>query len=157
MKLWYRMGSMFLGLGIMGALVVPAHASDYAAQVKAATDTKYRNPEDMLDMIPFLGQIPRTFLIGDGFKMRLTTKELRIDHMGTRSHNPASGRNCMIGFSYTTPVAGFFTYRVDLPLLHAATPALEDWSRSSLGDYVVYLSKTPVDRASLRLVLTAKF
>jgi hypothetical protein len=141
-------------LGLVGQNVQAA--SPYAAPPKAA-DSKYQRPEDLLDLIPFLGEIPRTFLIGDGFKMRLSGQELRIDHMGRQSRAPASQRNCLIGLSYTTPVAGFFTSRVDLPLFHAATPKWEDWGVSSLGDYVVYLSRGATDIPLFRLVATARF
>jgi hypothetical protein len=150
-----RMGAwmVILAAGIWAAPC--AQASSYKSTPDA--ETKYQRPEDLLDMIPFLGQLPKSFLIGDGFKMRLTTKELRIDHMGTRSQTPAHKRNCMIGFSYSTPVAGFFTSRIDIPLMAADKPAVEYWTRSSLGDYVIFLSRTPVERAQLRLVATARF
>lgn len=140
-------------------LVSRAHAAapslvDYTTQ-KSAEETKYKTPEDLLDKVPFLADLPRTFLLGDGYKMKLSAQELQIDHMGTKSHNPASQRICMVGLSYSTPVA-FFSTRVDLPLLHA--PSLRSaWQTSSLGDYVAYFSRTPIDHPSLKLVITAKF
>jgi hypothetical protein len=62
-----------------------------------------------------------------------------------------------VGLSYTAPVAGFFTSRLDIPLFHAETLAWEDWGRSSFGDYVAYFSKGAEDHSSLRIVLTARF
>jgi len=118
--------------------------------------TKYQSPNDMIDMIPFLGEIPRAFLFGDGYTMKLSGDELRIDHMGLQSHSRGTQRNCMIGLSYTTPVA-FFTTRIDLPIFHSPTMTLSDWSRDSLGDYVVYLSRLPADHAQLTLSLSAHF
>jgi hypothetical protein len=129
---------------------------NYATQVKQIQQSEVHSPDELLDRIPFLAQIPRTFIVGDGFKMRLTSRELRVDHMGYRSHMRADQRNCMFGISYVTPVAGFFTYRLDLPLAHADTPT-QDWSRSSLGDYVFYFSRTPVDHPTIKLLLSAKF
>lgn len=155
-------GLLISGLAVVaGSLTVASSAQaepmNYALQAKAE-ETKYRTPEDLLDKIPFLGEIPRTFLLGDGYKMKLSADSLRIDHMGTRSRSRTlNQRNCMIGISYTTPVAGFFTTRVDLPILNAETPKWSDWSVSSLGDYVVYMSRTPAESAAFRLSISAKF
>ena len=118
--------------------------------------TRYQTPTDMIDMIPFLGEIPRAFLFGDGYTMKLSGDQLRVDHMGMGSQSKGVQRTCMIGLSYTTPVA-FFTTRVDLPIFHSPTLALSDWSRDSLGDYVLYLSRLPADHSSLTLSITARF
>ena len=142
-----------------GWFLAIAHAKgesiNYAAQVQAQ-ESKYKSPEDLIEKIPFLGDIPRSFLMGDGYTMKLSGMQLRIDHMGNDSHSKGEKRNCMVGVSYITPVA-FFTTRVDVPIFHSPTLALEDWSRSSLGDYVVYMSRLPVDHAALTLSLTARF
>src|ERR1041384_4771103 len=66
------------------------------AQVQASQSTQYRTPDDMLDMIPFLGQIPRSFLFGDGYTMKLSPNELRIDHMGRNSQSRGVERTCMV-------------------------------------------------------------
>ena len=128
---------------------------NYAAQVKSQ-QTQYRTPEDVLDKIPFLGEIPRTFLMGDGYTMKLSVDQLRVDHMGRNSRTKGAKRTCMLGVSYTTPVA-FFTTRIDLPLFSSPTLALSDWQRNSLGDYVVYMSRLPIDHATLMFQLTARF
>src|SRR5438105_4603063 len=95
-------GGMALFLSAMpGAR--PAAAVDYASQVRD-NQTKYQRPDDLVDLIPFLGSIPKTFLFGDGYKMKLGVQDLRIDHMAYHSHAPASKRLCLIGVSYTTPV-----------------------------------------------------
>jgi len=142
-----------------GWFLAVAHAKgetmNYAVQVQAQ-DTQYKTPEDLISKIPFLGEIPRTFLMGDGYTMKLSGRQLRIDHMGNSSHTQGNQRTCMVGLSYTTPVA-FFTSRIDIPLFTSPTLALADWSRSSLGDYVVYMSRSPVDHAALTLALTARF
>ncbi len=132
-----------------------AQTMNYSAQVKAG-ETKYRSPEDLIDRVPFLAEIPRSFIVGDGFKMKISGRELRIDHMAYRSHAPISHRECLIGLSYTTPVA-FFTSRIDVPLFSSKTLALSDWSRSSLGDYVVYLSQKPIEAASIKFIISAHF
>jgi hypothetical protein len=128
---------------------------DYASAAKA-DETKYRTPEDMIDMVPFLSSIPRTFLFGDGYKVKLTADQMRIDHMGQDSRSNGSQRTCMLGVSYTAPVA-FFTTRIDMPIFHSPTLALSDWSRDSLGDYVVYMSRLPAAHTALTLTLSARF
>src|SRR5688572_3375036 len=77
----------------------------FGAEAKAG-ETKYQRPEDLLDMIPFLSEIPRNFLFGNGYKVKLGVDNLRIDHMGSRSSTQKHARDCMVGFSYTTPVMG---------------------------------------------------
>ncbi len=142
-----------------GWFLAVAHAKgetvNYTAQIKSQ-ETKYKTPEDLIDKIPFLGEIPRTFLVGDGYTMKLSGMQLRIDHMARNSHSKGEKRTCMVGLSYTSPVA-FFTTRIDVPIFHSPTLALSDWSRSSLGDYVVYMSRLPVDHAALTLAITARF
>ena len=96
-------------------------------------------------------------MFGDGYKVKLGTKELRIDHLGSNSRDPVSRRTCMLGVSYTRPVAGFFTSRVDVPLMHAPDLRLSDWAPSSVGDYVAYFSKGADVVPSVQLVLSAKF
>lgn len=146
-----------LVLAVAGILQAsPVAAIDYVGQVKSE-QTRYATPDDLIDKVPFLGQIPRSFLWGDGYKMKLGVKELRIDHMADHSHSPADRRDCQIGLSYSTPVAGFFTSRIDLPLFSSATPALSDWTRNSIGDYVAYFSKGASQSSSLRLVVSARF
>ena len=142
-----------------GWFMAVAHAHgenlNYAAQLQPQS-TQYKTPEDVLDKVPFLGEIPRTFLMGDGYTMKLSADQLRVDHMGNHSHTKGIKRTCMVGVSYTTPVA-FFTTRVDLPLFSSPTLALSDWQANSLGDYVLYMSRLPVDHAALMLSLTARF
>lgn len=147
--------SLLLGICMGMALghLTPARAEDFAIKLSSSP---YQRPEDLLDRVPLLSAIPRTFIFGDGYQMKLSGRELRIDHMAEDSRAPASHRNCSFGLSYTTPTA-FFTSRVDIPFFSADTLAWDSWTRNSFGDYVVYFSKTPVDTATLRLVLSAKF
>jgi len=142
-----------------GWFLAVAHAK--AEQVKfdsptKAADSNYKSPEDVIGMIPFLGDIPRSFLFGDGYTMKLSGTQMRIDHMGRDSRSNGAQRTCMFGVSYTTPVA-FFTTRVDIPIFHSPTLALSDWSRDSVGDYVIYMSRLPVNHSSLTLTLSARF
>jgi hypothetical protein len=144
-----------------GWFLAIAHAKgetpNYAAQVAAQTqDTQYKTPEDLLNKVPFLGDIPRTYSLGDSYTMKLSGMELRVDHMGYHSHASSKSRTCMVGVSYTTPVA-FFTTRVDMPLFTSPTMAMSDWKASTPGDYVVYMSRLPVDHATLMLSLSARF
>jgi hypothetical protein len=88
--------------------------------------------------------------------MKLTANQMRIDHMGRDSRSKGDRRTCMLGFSYTAPVA-FFTTRIDIPIFHSPTMALSDWSRDTPGDYVIYMSRLPVAHPTLTLMLTARF
>jgi len=144
--------------GFLGTQAAQASPLNLGAQAKAGeTPSKYQKPEDLLDMVPFLSDLPRNFIFGNGYKMKLGIDSMRIDHMGYRSSTRKDARDCMIGFSYTTPVAGFFTSRVDLPLIHSSTPRFEDWSMSSFGDYTAYFSRGATEATSIRFVLSAKF
>jgi hypothetical protein len=148
-------------MGIL-AVLLSVPCGSYAAGIESLIDpktrsSKYQRPEDLLDLIPFLGDIPRTFIVGDGFKMKLSGQELRIDHMGYRSKSRAEKRLCHVGLSYTTVVAGFFTSRVDLPLLHSESLSLSSWKVSSMGDYVAYFSRGVAKQPTLRLVASARF
>jgi len=142
-----------------GWFLAVAHAKgetlNYTSQIQAQAP-KYNTPEDLIEKIPFLGDIPRSFLMGDGYTMKLSGTQLRIDHMGNHSDSKGEKRACMVGVSYITPVA-FFTTRIDIPIFHSPTLAMSDWSRSSMGDYVVYMSRLPVDHSALTLSLTARF
>src|SRR5687768_2338505 len=92
-------------LCLLGSLcAAPALARSPATDVK--TTAPDRPSENLLEMIPFFGDIPRNFLVGDGYRMKLSGQALRIDHMGYRARTPVQKRNCMIGLSYSTPVAG---------------------------------------------------
>lgn len=155
-KALFRFGFSILIGGLALAPVAQAAVSPYAPAPRAG-QTKYERPEDLLEKVPFLSEIPRTLLIGDGFKMDISLDHLRIDHMGSRSRSPASKRNCLIGLSYTTPVAGFFTSRMDLPLLTASEFRWSAWTPSTLGDYVAFFSRGAVEQTSYHLVLSAKF
>ena len=136
--------------------VAKAHSEtiNYTAQLKAQ-ETRYKTPEDLLSKVPFLGSLPRTFLVGDGYTMKLSADKLRIDHMGRKSRSKGENRTCMLGLRYTAPTA-FFTTRVDIPLMHSPTLG-EGWKTSAMGDYVLYMSRLPVQKATLQLALTARF
>ena len=61
-----------------------------------------------------MGKIPHSFLVGDGFKFKLSGKELRIDHMADHSRAPVSHRNCMLSLNVASPVAMDFDENGDL-------------------------------------------
>ncbi|HVO32784.1 MAG TPA: hypothetical protein VMU17_02645 [Elusimicrobiota bacterium] len=134
---------------------VNATPTTYASDVRNA-ETKYRTPEDVLNTVPVINSIPRSFLFGDGYHVHLNRAELEIDHMTLHTRAPVSGNQCMIGLSYMAPTA-FFSTRFDVPLFSAKTPAWSDWTMNSLGDYVLRLSRDSVDAPSIRLVATARF
>lgn len=150
-------GSGIVLLGLM-TLYQSASASalNYTAEIKSQ-ETRYRTPEDLLSMVPLLGDIPRTFLIGDGYKMDLSIDEMRIDHMATNSRSPMKHRICNVSLSYALPVAGFFSSSFDFLLFNGDTFKPSDLSMSTLGDYVIHLSRQPLDGSTLKLVANARF
>jgi hypothetical protein len=112
--------------------------------------------EDAVSSIPLLAKIPHSFLIGEGFKFKLSGDELRIDHMADHSRAPVSRRNCLISFNFASPVA-FFGSSMELPLVNAES-LTSGWSASSLGDYVLHLSKdAPVPHPTIGLKVSARF
>jgi hypothetical protein len=154
-----RRAFLWLLIMTLGWLLSRGHANAYALDVNQPPTpaSHYQRPEDLFDMIPILGKLPRTFLIGDGYKMKLSGDHLRIDHMGSQSKSTIPRRDCMIGISYVRPVAGFFTSRVELPLFYAPEPKMSEWSMNSLGDYVAFFSKGASESSSVRLAFSAKF
>jgi len=153
---WFWAGC--ISMAVMVLVKLPAHAEhvDFTSQLKSQ-ETKYKTPEDMFSMIPFIGQIPRTFLIGDGYHFKLSGQELRIDHMGTRSNSPAGKRNCLISLNFAAPTA-FFGSSLELPLFHAESFHIADWERNSMGDYVLHLSKdSAVEHPTIGLKASARF
>jgi len=144
-------------LVLTASLKVYAIPTDFNAQVKSQ-QSSIKTPEDfVLNRFPLLKRLSQAFLLGDGFSMKLTRDELQIHHMAKNSKAPMSYRNCMVSFTYLTPVAGFFTSRIDIPLFNARTMTMEDWSSSSFGDYVAHFSKGASDHATIRLSLNARF
>ncbi|OGR89364.1 MAG: hypothetical protein A2992_08160 [Elusimicrobia bacterium RIFCSPLOWO2_01_FULL_59_12] len=116
-----------------------------------------KSAEDAISSIPILKKIPTSFIVGDGFRFKLTGMSLRIDHMGTKSRAPAHKRNCLVSFSYSTPVS-FFGSRIEVPVFHSESLALSKWGVNTLGDYVVHLSKdASADRPVMGLMVSARF
>lgn len=146
-------------LTLLGAVGSPALASaySYGSQEMKPNDTKYQRPEDLIDLVPVLSAIPRSFLFGDGYRMKLNGQELQIDHMGFRSNSPAKTRNCLIFLSYSAPTS-FFGSRIDLPLFHSEDLRPSDWASSSMNDYSLHFSKNPAfSHPTLQLLATAHF
>jgi hypothetical protein len=131
-------------------------ALDYAAQAQAQ-DSKYKSPEDMIEMVPLLQDIPRAFQLWQGTTMKLSSSQLRIDHLGSGRDMTKAPRNCTIGLSYAAPLAGSLSSRLDLPLFQSPSLALSDWSRSSFGDYAVLMSHAPSDHSTIKIALNARF
>jgi len=140
-------------------LCKPHTAHAYAPDLNKAAEpqaSKYKSPEDLIDLIPVVNHVPRTFLWGRGYVMRLSGQTLRIDHR-LQSKNPTVHRgDCTLGFSYVTPVAGFFTTRIDMPLFYSNSINMSEMSFNRMGDYVTSFSRG-ADTPSLRLVFSAKF
>ena len=146
-------------LACLTALGVTVSASGFtysSADINSQV-TKYKTPQDAIDVLPILSSIPRSFFFGDGYRMKFNGQELQIDHMGYRSTDPANKRTCLISLSMLSPVA-FFGSRIDFPIFHSATLYPPDWQTGSLGDYVLHFSKTAaVDHPTVQLTVTARF
>ena len=115
-----------------------------------------QSADDAVAHIPILAKIPHSFIIGDGFKFKLSGKELRIDHMADHSRAPVSRRNCLISLNIASPVA-FFGTSMELPLFNTDS-VMSGWSNSSLGDYVMHFSKdATVNSPTFGLKVSARF
>jgi hypothetical protein len=135
-----------------------SHADMYMPKgsTRASVPTM-RSTDDAVKSLPVLSKIPTSFLVGDGFKVKLSGMELRIDHMGTHSKAVVAKRNCMLSISYASPVA-FFGTRLDLPLITAQTLKTSAWEMNTPGDYVLRFSKdASVQHPVLGLSFTARF
>src|SRR4051812_29352582 len=118
-------------LMLCGLAAVRAHADVYAPRnAHARALPPVQSAEDAVSQIPILEKIPHSFIIGDGFKFKLSGKELRIDHMADHSRAPVSRRNCLISLNIASPVA-FFGTSMELPLFNTEN-MVSGWSNSSL-------------------------
>jgi hypothetical protein len=133
------------------------HALPLDLNKHAEPQSHYQSPEDLIDMIPVLNQLPRNFIWGRGYVMKVSGQTLRIDHRIAQATAATKRTDCTIGFSYVTPVAGFFTSRIDLPLFYSQTPNFSSLAFNSMGDYVTSFSRGVSDNRSLRFVVSAKF
>lgn len=146
---------MIVVVGLVGVAAM-AHADVYLGEAKRQV-TDVKSVEEAVSSLPVLKKIPQTFLVGDGFKFKFNGQSLRIDHMGTNSNAPAHKRNCLVSFSFSSPVA-FFGSRIDVPLLFSESPELSKWKVNTLGDYVMNFSKdADTEHPVLGLSLTARF
>ena len=146
--------AVFMGMAI---LCPSAKADVYMGGKGRQQMPTIKNVDDAVSNIPVLSRIPKSFIVGDGFKFKFTGMELQIDHMGMNSKAPVSKRTCMVGLSYTTPVA-FFGSRVEIPIFHAQSLRMSDWGINTLGDYVAHFSKdAPVQHPVVGLSVSARF
>ena len=118
--------------------------------------SRFQSPEDLIELIPVLNQLPRSFVFGRGYTLKLSGQSLRINHFVKRRKEAPRRRDCFLGLSYVTPVAGFFTSRIDVPLFYAPTPSVAAWSVNNMGDYAATFSRGTQTQA-LRLAFNAKF
>jgi hypothetical protein len=115
-----------------------------------------QSAEDAVSQIPILAKIPHSFIVGDGFRFKLSGKELRIDHMADHSRAPVARRNCLISLNIASPVA-FFGTSMELPIFNTES-LISGWSNSSLGDYVMHFSKdATVNSPTFGLKVSARF
>ena len=129
--------------------------------VNYATDQKaegsaYRTPEDMIDMLPGLKDVPKTFAFGQGYLVDFGGNQLHVNY---RTHDSRKQKKqiCTLGLSYTTPVAGFFSSQLNLPLIGASDLRSADWTHNQLGDYEVVMNKTVANHPVLKLAFSARF
>lgn len=141
-----------IGLGCLG---IPAQAN-LRAIPEHQSAAAARSLDDLIASVPLIGTIPHSFLFAGDYHVNLTIKELRIDHIGPNSQSSIRQRACMICLTWASPVA-FFGSEVDLPIALAEALPSTDWRRSSLGDYVVHLSKDALDTPWFGLKATLHF
>jgi hypothetical protein len=148
------LGGALMGLVLIGSA---ARADVYIPKEVAKQATpSLESAEDVIASMPVLSKIPKSFIIGDGFRFKLSGQELRIDHMGYNSKAPVSKRKCMVGLSIASPVA-FFGSRMDIPLLFANS-INSRWSANTPGDYILRFSKdASVESPTFGLSISAQF
>jgi hypothetical protein len=141
-------------------LTKPHLAHAYTPDLNKAAEepaSHYKSPEDLIELVPVLNRLPRTFIWSGGYVMKLSGQTLRIAHRLTRANKPVKRGDCTMGFSYVTPVAGFLTSKIDFPLFYSDTPDFSSLSFNRMGDYVTSFSRGASDSRSLRFVVSAKF
>jgi hypothetical protein len=146
---------MAMAVVFLWAASARAVSVNYNAQVQAEA-TKYHTPEDVMDMVPGLNQLPRTLRFGEGYTVKFSSDRLKIHHE-TRETRTGKTESCRIGLSYSAPVGGSLSSEINLPLFHAPTLGTSDWSRSSFGDYDVSMTRTALDHSAFKVALTARF
>ena len=142
-----------------GWYLAVAHARgetmNYSSQVKSQ-ETKYKAPEDMIEMVPVLNKLPRTLLLGQSTIIKLSPDQLRINHR-THETRTTKAEPCMIGLSYIAPMSGSLSSQINIPLFHAPNLTTLDWSRNAWGDYEVSMNRQAMDHATLKFALNARF
>ena len=133
-----------------------AHALVVDFNKDAVQPSHYQSPEDLIDLIPLINELPRSFIWGRGYSMKIAGQSLQINHLNAPAKAVAHYRTCSIGFSYVTPVAGFMTSHIEVPLIYSPTPDFSSWSMNNVGDYIASFSRGH-ESPSLRLALSAKF
>ena len=134
-------------------------AAAFPSRPVAPTDqpTRYQTPEDMIDLLPVVGSIPRAFFWTGGYAVKLSIKEMRIDHMTAHSRCPMKRRGCTLALSYSQPIGQqLFSSTLDFPLL-SSEAVTSHWSAATLGDYVLHLSNQPLPSRDFRLMASARF
>jgi hypothetical protein len=143
------LGLVLIGSGACADVYIPKDS-------KAKATPSLKSAEDAISSLPIISKIPKSFIVGDGFRFKLSGQELRIDHMGLNSKAPVSKRTCLIGFSFASPVA-FFGSRIELPLFFSEH-LKSGWAANTPGDYIVRLSKdASVEAPTFGLTASARF
>jgi|GEM_PF-2528694 len=148
---------LVLTLGWLLSKPHSAHAQAYNLNTAAEEQpSHYKSPEDLIELIPVVNHLPRTYNWGRGYIVKLSGQSLRIDHRINQTHATVKRGDCTIGFSYVTPVAGFFTSRIDLPLFYSQKANFSEVSFNRMGDYVTYFSRG-TDTQSIRFLISSRF
>lgn len=153
-----RRAFLWLLIMTLGWLVSRPHSAHaLPLDLHKEPPSHYQSPEDIIDMIPLLNQIPRNFIWGRGYVMKVAGQTIRIDHRIAQIKGAPKRGDCTIGFTYVTPVAGFLTSRIDLPLFYSQTANFSALAFNSMGDYVTSFSRGAANTRSLRLVVSTRF
>lgn len=140
----------------VGAMADIGHPSTFS-YTNRNSPAAFRDSDEVLAKVPVIGMIRQSFLFSGGYTADLSIKELRIDHMVSRSRCPQRNRACLFALSYSQPIGqNLFSSRFDFPLLSSETLG-GYWGPASVGDYVVHLANTPLTSPVLMLFATARF
>jgi hypothetical protein len=128
-----------------------------AAYEAKILEPRFQDRKDAYRDYSGVSMLPRRFIFTGDYAMKLTVTEMRIDHVAALSRCTVPKRVCMLSLSYAQPVGtDFFTSRFDFPLFSASSLG-SDWSRASLGDYIVYLSNHALYSRTVKLLGSARF
>jgi hypothetical protein len=152
-----RMALLLIVILGLSALTLCA-AQPQIAMLSKTSESPYKTPEDVIiKLVPVLGDIPRRFLLGDGYDMNLNSDVLRMDHKGKGSSILARKHACLLSLGVSTRLSGFLSSGINLPLFSGDQIRPSSLAFNSRGDFDIYVSRHDVGHTTLQLFATTRF